>query len=543
MIVKWPDDRISITTDVPVNQTLTLYQKEALTSMEPPRTSTVSETVFQEIHHDLGIDFKHRENDFIDFDRDRLIYHMLSTQGPKICKADVNGDGLEDFFIGGAKNSAGQLFLQLPGGKFSKTNNELWEADKISEDVDCIFFDADTDGDMDLYVASGGNEFSTSSSSLLDRLYINDGSGGYSKSKQFLPTNKFESTGCVKAADYDMDGDQDLFVGIRLRPFLYGVPVNGYILNNDGSGNFTNVTPEVAPELQDVGMITDGLWTDLDGDRDMDLVVVGDWMPIKIFRNDFDPTKENAPTSFTEISDQLGLANTNGFWNCIKSGDFDKDGDQDFVVGNHGLNTRIKFSLEKPATMYVNDFDRNGQAEQIICTYNGDRSYPLALKHDLVMQMPNLKNKYLKYESYKEQTIHDIFTPEQINSSIQLKAFQPQSCIIINRGDRMELKELPLEAQFSPIYGLMVDDFDKDGYLDILMGGNFYSSKPELGIYDASYGLLLKGNWKNSFQPIHYRDSGFFTRGEIRDFVTLVFGNEKLLLVAKNHDYMQIFKY
>lgn len=534
--VLFPDGTAVVMTKVPTNQFLTIEQQNAVAGKVKPTLNTTNSTIFKDISTELALQFKHQENDFSDFDRYRLIFHMLSSEGPKIGKGDVNGDGLEDFYIGGAKDQAGRLFVQTPAGKFKSTNEALFEKDKISEDTDCTFFDADGDGDLDLYICSGGNEFTGSAVALADRLYINDGKGNFSKSPQILPTFNFESTSCVRAADFDGDNDLDLFVGVRLRPFLYGVPVNGYLLQNDGKGNFTNITAQAAPALQNIGMITDALWADYDGDGDPDLIVVGEWMPIKVFRND--------SGQLTEISATAGLEKSNGLWRSIAAGDFDGDGDLDFVLGNQGLNSRIKASPEKPACMYINDFDGNGMAEQVLCVYNGDKSYPLVQRADLVAQMPGLKKKYLKSNNYKEQTIEDIFTPEQLQNAIRLDVFHMESSLLLNNGDgTFQLQPLPWQAQLAPTYGLLVQDFDGDGRKDILMGGNFYRAKPEVGIHDASYGLLLKGNEQGGFTPQMPKESGFFVKGEIRDLVTLRSGGQRLVLVAKNNDALQIFKY
>ena len=485
--IEWPDGKVTEMDSVKTNQTLSVSQKEGKIKKKENTPPALNKLFSPGSVQDVDVDFKHTENDFVDFDRDRLIYHMLSTEGPKISVGDVNGDGLDDFYIGGAKDQPGALYAQNKEKKFKKTNVKEFEQDKTSEDLGSEFFDADGDGDLDLYVCSGGNEFSTSSAALLDRLYINDGKGNFKKSSQLLPTARFESTSCVKVADYDHDGDMDLFVGIRLEPFRYGVPMNGYLLNNDGKGNFKNVTDRIAPGLLNLGMITDALWADIDGDKDLDLIVVGEWMPISVFVNEHG--------KFVNRTKENGLFNSNGWWNTIEKADIDHDGDMDFIAGNHGLNSRFRASMEKPVTMYVGDFDRNGSIEQIVCTYNGEKSYPMVLRHDLVQQIPNLKKKYLKYESYKDQTITDIFTEEQLNDAIKLEAFNLSSCVAINDGKgKFTLKPLPVDAQLSPMYGVMVDDFDRDGNLDVMMGGNLYRVKPEVGRYDASYGVFLKGD-------------------------------------------------
>ena len=534
--IQWNDGRQQTIKDAKPNQTITVKQSNAAAIKQLPVKTP--ETIFKESADNYGIDFVHKENEFVDFDRDKLIFHMLSTEGPRMAKGDVNGDGLEDFYICGAKDQPGGLYIQTTKGRFERSNEKLLEQDKGSEDTDCLFFDADGDGDQDLFVCSGGNEFSANSTQLISRLYINDGKGNFTKSPQLLPSATiFESASCVTAADYDGDGDLDLFVGVRLKPFMYGYPCKGYVLQNNGTGIFTDVTEQTAPALKEAGMITDAKWFDYDRDGKPDLVVTGEYMPVRIFHN------ENGK-QLKEVTAAAGLQNSNGWWNRLIIADINGDGYADIVAGNHGLNSRFKCSENKPVSMYVSDFDENGSVEQVITCYNGDKAYPMALRHDLVGVLPYLKKKYLKYESYKEQTIEDIFTKEQLAKAIKLEAKEMRSSVILNnRNGTFTVKPLPVEAQFSTVSGVAVNDYNGDGKADILLGGNFYQSKPEVGIYDASYGLLLKGDGKGNFVAIHTNQSGILVKGAVRDIMIIKSKKKSLVIVARNNDQPKIFQY
>ena len=532
--VLWPDGRATLLNAIAADQMLTLKQSDAAFP-ELPSDPVKTDKFFEKWKTPAGLDFRHTENSFVDFDRDPLIYHMMSTEGPRMSSGDVNGDGLDDFYIGGAKDQPGALFVQAARGSFKRTNQALFDNDKLSEDMGSVFFDADGDGDMDLYVCSGGNEFSPSSPALVDRLYFNDGTGQMTKSPQVLPGMRFESTSTVKAGDFDGDGDMDLFVGVRLQAFLYGAPMSGYILRNDGKGKFDNVTEEVAPGLVGIGMITDAAWADVNGDGKPDLLVVGEYMPVTLFIND-GHVLENVTT-------RAGLANSNGWWNSLKAVDLDGDGDMDFVAGNHGLNSRFRATLEKPISMYVGDFDENGNIDQIICAYNGSASYPVVLKHDLVNRIPYLKKRYLKYENYKDQQISDIFSAEQLEKALRLDAYWLETSVLINDGQgNFTIKPLPREAQFAPVYGVEAGDFNEDGKPDILLGGNLYRVKPEAGRYDASFGLLLTGDGRGGFQPLKSQQSGVFIDGEVRDIITLKTSDGPLIVVSKNNDFPELYK-
>ncbi len=473
----------------------------------------------------------HRENDFIDFDREILIPRMMSTEGPPVSVADVNADGRDDFYIGGAKESPGRLFVQRPGGSFVTRSDATFDADAISEDVAAAFFDADGDGDLDLYVGSGGTEWSEQAPGLQDRLYINDGLGNFRRSLDRLPLI-MESTSTVVPNDFDDDGDIDLFVGTRLIPWKYGLSPQSHLLSNDGSGFFEDVTDRIAPALDTLGMVTDAVWVDYDADGDDDLIVVGDWMSITVLRK--------GDGVFKPVD--AGLGDTNGWWTRIEAGDLDGDGDVDFVVGNFGSNNRFRATPATPITMHVNDFDRNGWVEQVVSFYKGERSYPMSLLHVLSSRLNFLKKKYTTYESFAEQSIDDMFTEDQLRGSVVRTATMLESAIIINEGNgRLNARPLPPEAQLAPVFGILIDDFDADGDADVLIAGNFFGFTPQFGRMDASYGLFLKGNGDGSFLPVPQRDSGFFTPGETRGLSLLERRGRPLVVVARNNDRPQFF--
>jgi len=523
--VTWPDGTSQVITDVPINQTVIIRQDDTAILRERPAGK--SDTWFSE-RSIPGLNFVHRENDYSDFDRDRLLFHMRSNEGPCLCTGDVNGDGLPDFYIGGARGQAGRLYVSERSGRVRSVSGKVFDTDAESEDTGCVFFDANGDGRDDLYVASGGSEFTSNSSALRDRLYFSTGDGNMRKSDQLLPTAlRYESTSAVTAADFDGDGDMDLFVGVRLVPFLYGVPANGYILLNDGNGRLTDATAKVAPGLRELGLITAAQWADVNNASQPDLLVVGEWMPIRLFIN------QNG--KLVEAEGDHGLQNTEGWYHALAIGDFNGDGLIDFVTGNHGLNSRFRASEQEPITLYVNDFDQNGSVEQIMTQYSNGKSYPMVLRQDLVSQLPGLRKKYLHYRDYAGQTIQDIFAPEQLERALVLQARTLASSVWLNAGDGSFVrKQLPAQAQFSPVYAILVGDFNADGNADILMGGNLCRSKPEAGIYDASYGLVLAGDGKGEFTAIPAKESGICARGELRAYAAL--GNGEAIIGARNND-------
>ena len=535
MEVQWPDGSCTRFYDLEVDRLIELEQEMDRESCPPP-VPEIRRVIFKEQSAINGLDYRHVENDFNDFNRNRLLFLMHSNEGPPVAVADVNGDGLEDIYLGGAKDQPGCLYVQAENGSFRLTNVQLMDSDREPEDTDALFFDADLDGDQDLYVASGSIELPSTSSALLDRLYINDGTGAYSRSGQILPSGKYESSSCVEPADFDGDGDTDLFVGIRLQPFQYGVPADGYLLENNGKGLFRNVTEELAPDLVRMGMITGMKWADLEGDGDPDMVVVGDWMPIRVLVNE--------GGHFSDRSTEYGLSGTEGWWHTIETADLDSDGDMDFVLGNHGLNSHFSASSEKPVMMYVNDFDLNGRVEQIICGYRGDTSYPLVLKDDLLRQLPVLASRYPLYADYAGQTIHDIFSPEVLQRSIVLPAHMLESSVLINTGNgRLDMEPLPSGAQVAPVYAILAEDLDNDGICDLVAGGNQTRAKPQTGIYSASYGLFLKGSGTGTFEAFSPLQSGLSIRGEIRGLEILRVNGSRILVVVRNNDILKLLKF
>src|SRR6266508_1475646 len=391
--VDWPDGRTSGMTHVGTNQRITIREDAPAAPSPPPHSPPSAAPVFRDVTAQVGLDFIHHEDEFVDFDRERLIPKMVSIEGPFVTVGDVNGDGLDDFFIGGAKGQPSALYVQRPNGTFVATNRALFEADRISEDLGAAFFDANGDGKLDLYVVTGGDEFSALAPGLEDRLYLGDGHGRLRKTTNQLPPLFTSGARVAVSNEY-------VFVGGRVVPGRYGIDPPSTLLRNDGHGKFTDVTAQVAPGLARIGMVTDALWGDVDGDRRLDLVVVGEWMPITIFHN--------TGTRLEQVATR-GLEHSAGWWNRIIPGDFNSDGRIDFVLGNLGLNTRLHASPAQPARMYVKDFDGNGFPEQIVTCYENGVSYPLALRDELTAALPYLKPRYPKYSDYAGQTVEQIF--------------------------------------------------------------------------------------------------------------------------------------
>ena len=530
--VNWPDGRVSSMKNFAANQRITVKQSESAKVSSAPSqpvrqlvTDVTQQTTFPFVHH---------ENDYIDFDRERLMPKMLSTEGPLMAVADVNGDGLDDVFIGGAKDQPSAILIQQPDGSFVKSNEQLLAQDAISEDIGAVFFDANGDGHPDLYVVTGGSEFSELAPALEDRLYLNDGKGNFRKAVGALPPLALSGSR-VAAADFDGDGAIDLFVGGRSVPGRYGIDPQSVLLRNDGRGKFTDVTDKAAPGLSHIGMVTDAVWKDVDGDGRPDLVVVGEWMPITIFHNAGHGklVKMNVP----------GLEKSNGWWNRIIAGDFTGHGRVDFIVANLGLNTRLQANASEPVTMYVKDFAHNGFVQQIISYYNNGKAYPLTLRDDLIRSLTFLKDRYLNYKDYARQTVADIFPEKDLSDAVVKNAYTFATTLVRNNGDgTFTMVPLPLEAQIAPMYGLLAADIDGDGKPDLLMAGNFDGVKPEIGKMSAGYGVYLRGDGKGHFTPVRELESGFFVPGQARDIQRVRTRKGDIYIVSRNNDRPLIFR-
>jgi enediyne biosynthesis protein E4 len=522
LVVIYPDDKYTTLVKPQLDKLHFLDQARASKTFDYGRLRAQGgTTTYSEVANALS--YSHQENRYVDFDRDRLMYHMISTEGPGAVVADFNGDGKQDIYIGGAKDQAGVLALQQ-NGKFIPTTQAAFIADKGCEDTDAIAFDVDGDGDMDLYVVSGGNEFSAEQAEIKDRLYLNDGKGRMTRDPNF--SAPYTSDRTVAAGDMDGDGDIDLFVGERVKLFNYGVPCSGTLYRND-RGRLTDVTETVAPGLKNLGMITDAQWADLNGDKKLDLVVVGEYMPISIWINE--------GTKMTQQTTAYGLDRSQGWHYSITIADVNKDQKPDLIVGNHGLNSRFKADDTHPVCLHINDFDQNGTVEQILCNYEEDQSYPIVLKHDLVKQLPYLKKKYLQYSKYQNQTIENIFSEQERARMLTLYAYDMETTVYLNTGKTFVKNRLPSEVQYSSTYSVCALDVNGDGHIDLVGGGNLYATKPEIGRYDASQGWVCYGDSRGGWTYVAERSSGIRVDGEVRQILPIMVDGRSHLLFVRNN--------
>ena len=531
MLISWPGGGVTRARNIKANQLLQLDESDARPNF--PAEKKKVKTIFREYFNQL-IDFTHIENNYLDFNQERLLFHMNSTEGPCLCKGDVNGDSKDDLFIGGASGQSGSLFLQTDNLGFLSTNVSF-QKDGGSEDLDCVFFDANGDGNLDLYVNSGGSEFSSLSVSLNDRLYFGDGAGGFIKTSQRLPNKGYESTSVVVPLDFDKDDDTDLFIGSRLTPFYYGVPPNSYLLENDGSGSYSVFTAESSAVLNQLGMVTDAVPADLDGDGNHELVVVGRWMPVKVFGFS---NEEIIDVSAEWIPEQ-----SNGWYNTVEAEDLNGDGTVDLVVGNHGLNSRFKASKDEPIELLVNDFDNSGTYEQIISMYFDGKQYPFIQLKELALQLPQVSQRYSSFSDYKHHETAVLFPEDIQKQGFVLQTHNLASGIFINQGMKLKFELLPIRAQLSPVYAIKAEDFDGDGYKDIIVGGNFSQSKPEVGTYNAGFGTFFRGSESGGFHFVPNAEAGFHIDGEVRDIEEVRIGDSNVLVFTRNNNSIYSIEY
>jgi len=544
MIVKWPDGKKQVLLNVEANQKLTVAYANAKETYNWENPKTTSHAWFQPINDSARIHYQHRKKDFIDFSIQKLLPHKFSEYGPAMAVGDVNNDGLDDIFIGGSGSNRTTLLLQQKDGTFINRNTLPGQNEKNWDDMGLVLFDADNDGDLDLYIASGGYENAPKSPAYGDKLYINDGKGNFTINTTALPLN-LASKSCVRAVDYDNDGDLDLFIAGRVVPWNYPYPASSAIYRNDtkdGKVKFTDVTYTVAGPLLNIGMVCDAIWTDFDNDGWQDLVLAGEWMPVKFLKNDHGKFRDITPTS--QIANQIG------WWNSITAGDFDNDGDIDYVVGNLGENSFYKASDKYPVSIYARDFYNQGNVQCILTSFIKDKQggelkeFATDARDDVISQLPFLKKRFLSYKKFGLATFDQLFTPQELDGSIKYSANNFKSSFIKNNGNgTFTMEPLPDMAQYSAINGMITDDFDGDGNPDICMNTNDYGTEPSYGRYDALNGLILKGDGKGKFTPLTILQSGVFIPENGKALVKVRSSDGKYLIAAsQNKGPLKVFQ-
>jgi hypothetical protein len=524
--IVWQSGKLQLLKNIKVNQFITLNEKDAAL---PYTTAHTPPLLFEEVKPSVA--YRHASTNINDFKRQPLLVNPLSFSGPCMIKGDVNGDKLEDIYAGGGNGNAGALYIQQANGSFIRKYQRAFDQDKAREDADGLFFDANGDKYDDLYVVSGGyNNYSAEDTLLQDRLYMNDGNGNFTKSDSALPLMHV-SKSCVRAADINADGFPDLFVGGRVIPGRYPEKPQSFILINDGKGRFTNQTIAIAPEIQKTGMITDATWIDLNNDKVKDLIVVGEWMPVSVYINSngklINKTKDYFDKEYS------------GWWNKLLAEDMNDDGMPDLVIGNLGLNAQCKASDEEPAEMYYKDFDGNGFTEPILCLYIQGESYPYLSRDELVSQINGMAKKFKYYKDYADATLQNVFTAQQLKDAVHLKANNLATTYFQRGSDgKFHKKDMPLQAQFAPVFTITAIDYNKDGNKDLLLCGNINHARLRFGNYDGNHGVLLKGDGKGNFAYISQQQSGFYLRGDVRSVVEM----NNLLLFGINQGELKAYK-
>lgn len=511
----WPDNKTQLFQRVAPKSTLAPRYEDA---QDTYSYDNEVEPIFKESHL---LDWKHLAVDTNDFKRQLLLPKMYSYSGPRMAKGDVNQDGAEDIYVCGPKHQPGALFLQQKDGSFREKKTRSFEKDSGHQDEDAVFFDADGDGDLDLYVVSGGYLFEEKDPLLQDRIYLNDGQANFKPSVSGFPRETLAGSR-VAVIDIDGDNDLDLFVGTRFVPGKYPISSPNMLLVNDGKGNFTDVIAKLAPALENLGMVCDVLAEDINKDGKKDLIIVGEWMAIRIFTN--------LNNKLVDESEKWFSASTKGWWNCLLADDFDKDGDMDFIAGNYGSNNQYSVSSSRPATLVYKDFNQDNQVDPFFCYYIGDQSYPFASRDEALGQVGFLRQRFPDYTSYAKTTLETIFTKQELENSIQLQTDLLKTVLLENMGDKFEIRELPIQAQFSPVYAISKIDIDQDGDQDVIMGGNETMVRVRVGKSDANKGVLLVNDGKGHFTYVPQPKSGLNFQGDVRQLL-FISSNDKTHLV------------